>query len=108
MGSIAKITVDRARSVQPLRLANGQVSQWISVGEFRSCFCIAKQSTPSQWTIEGWLPNGEVAELARYESELFDPTNPRYVTMKAMCGLPIRFVASTPQSNPQLWVVFKS
>ena len=56
----------------------------------------------------GLASYGEVAELAKYESKLFDPTNPRYVTMKAMCGLPIRFVASTPQSNPQLWVVFKS
>lgn len=108
MGSIARVTADRARTVQPLRLGEGLVSQWLSVDEYRSCFCIAKQSIPSAWTIEGRLPSGEAVELARYESELFDPTNPRYVTMKAMCGLPIRFVASTPQANSELWVVFKS
>jgi hypothetical protein len=108
MASIAKVSVDRARTVQPLRLASGLVSQWLPVGEYRSCFCIASQSTPSAWSIEGRLPNGDAIELATYENELFEPTNPRYVTMKAMCGLPIRFVASTPQVNPLLWVVFKS
>jgi len=108
MASIAKVTTDRARTVQPLRMANGLVSQWLAVGEYRSCFCIAKQSVPSAWTIEGRLPNGENVQLANYESELFDPTLPRYVTMKAMCGLPIRFVAATPQVNSQLWVVLKS
>ena len=108
MGSIAKVTVDRARTAEPLQLADGLVSQWLPVGEYRSCFCIATQSVPSAWSIEGRLPNGESVELARYDSELFDPAIPRYVTMKAMCGLPIRFVADTPQTNSRLWVVFKS
>ena len=108
MGSIARVTADRARTVQPLRLTNGLVSQWLAVDEYRSCFCIAKQSTPSAWTIEGRLPSGEAIELAHYESELFDPASHRYATMKAMCGLPIRFVASTPQPTSELWVVFKS
>jgi len=89
-------------------MVNGLVSQWLSVGEYRSCFCIAKQSVPSAWIIEARLTNGENVQLANYTSELFDPVNLRYVTMKAMCGLPIRFVASTPQVNAQLWVVFKS
>ncbi len=77
-------------------------------GEFRSCFCVASQSVPSAWIIEGRLPNGDNVQLASYETDLFDPANPRYVTMKAMCGLPIRFVAATPQTNARLWVVFKS
>jgi hypothetical protein len=81
-------------ATQPLRMANGLVSQWLSVGEFRSCFCVASQSVPSAWIIEGRLPNGDNVQLASYETDLFDPANPRYVTMKAMCGLPIRFVAT--------------
>jgi hypothetical protein len=108
MVSIARVKTDRARETIQLRLANGTVGQWLAVGEYRSCFCIAKQSTPSAWKIEGRLPNGETIELAQYAIELFDPANPRYVTMKAMCGIPIRFVATTPQSNAQLWVVVKS
>lgn len=108
MSSIAKVTIDRARTTQPLRMANGLVSQWLSVGEFRSCFCVANQSVPSAWIIEGLLPNGESVQLAGYETDLFDPANPRYVTMKAMCGLPIRFVAAKSQTNSRLWVVFKS
>ncbi|XZE35798.1 hypothetical protein SH501x_001340 [Pirellulaceae bacterium SH501] len=89
-------------------MANGLVSQWLSVGEYRSLFCIAKQSNLSAWKIEGRLPNGDIIELAEYATELFDPANPRYVTMKAMCGIPIRFVATTQQTNAQLWVVVKS
>ena len=58
--------------------------------------------------IEGRLPNGETIELAEYATELFDPATPRYITMKAMCGLPIRFVATTPQTNSRLWVIVKS
>ena len=108
MSSIAKVTIDRARTTQPLRMADGLVSRWLSVGEFRSCFCVASQSVPSAWIIEGLLPNGESVQLAGYETDLFDPANPRYVTMKAMCGLPIRFVAATSQTNSRLWVVFKS
>jgi hypothetical protein len=108
MTSIARVTADRARTVHQLQLAGGLVSQWLAVGEFRSCFCIAKQSVASAWSIEGRLPNGEVIELARYETDLFDPANPRYITMKAMCGLPIRFIALEPQVNHQLWVVLKS
>jgi len=108
MASIAKVTIDRARATQSLRMANGLVSQWLSVGEFRSCFCVASQSVQSAWIIEGRLPNGDNVQLASYATDLFDPANPRYVTMKTMCGLPIRFVAATPQTNSRLWVVFKS
>lgn len=108
MVSIARIKTDRARETIQLKLANGRVSQWLAVGEYRSCFCVAKQSTPSAWRIEGRLPNGDLVELAQYASELFDPAQPRFITMKAMCGLPIRFVATTPQVSPQLWIVVKS
>jgi hypothetical protein len=108
MVSIARIKTDRARETIQLKLANALVSQWLAVGEYRSCFCVAKQSTPSVWKIEGRLPNGETIELAEYATELFDPATPRYITMKAMCGLPIRFVATTPQTNSRLWVIVKS
>jgi hypothetical protein len=108
MVSIARIKTDRARETIQLKLTNGRVSQWLAVGEYRSCFCVAKQSTPSAWKVEGRLPNGETIELAQYATELFNPADPRYITMKAMCGLPIRFVATTPQATPQLWVVVKS
>lgn len=109
MGPIAKVTVDRARSVQPLGLADGLHSQWLSVGEFRSCFCIATQSTPSVWAIEGLLPDGQVIELGSYDlNMLFKPDMPRYITVNAMCGLPIRFVSSVLQVNSKLWVILKS
>ena len=106
--SLAKVTIDRARNTQALRMTDGFVSQWLSVGEYRSCFCIGSQAVPSAWLIEGRLPNRENVKLASYASELFVPGSPRYVTMKAMCGLPIRFVAAKPQTNSRLWVVFKS
>ena len=106
--SLAKVTIDRARNTQALRMTDGLVSQWLSVGEYRSCFCIATQAVLSAWIIEGRLPNGENVQLASYPSELFIPGSPRYVSMKAMCGLPIRFVAAKPQTNSRLGVVLKS
>ncbi len=75
-------------------MADGLVSQWLSVGEYRSCFCMDHKQSHRQWLIEGRLPNGESVQLASYASELFVPGCPRYITMKAMCGLPIRFVAA--------------
>ena len=41
-----------------------RISLSVAVGKFRSCFCIAKQSFPSAWIIEGRLPNGENLQLA--------------------------------------------
>jgi hypothetical protein len=109
MGSIAKITADRARTTESLQLADGLVSQWLSVGEYRSCFCVAKQSTASAWAIQGLLPDRQIIELGSYDfNTLFKPSMPRYITVNAMCGLPIRFVSSVLQTNPKLWVIFKS
>ena len=108
MSSISQVTVDRAKTVELLKLEGGTTSQWLNAAQYRSCFCVAKQSTPATWTIEGLLPDGQTIVLASYANELFDPSRPRFVTVTAMCGLPIRFVASTPQVNPQLWVILKS
>ncbi len=109
MGSIARITADRARAVIPLVLDEGVTSQWLAVGEYRSCFCIATDANPSPWTIEGLLPDGQTIELANYEPEnLFNPRMPRYIAVNAMCGLPIRFVSAKRQPDARLWVVLKS
>lgn len=109
MASIAKITADRARTTEALQLADGRFGQWLSVGEYRSCFCIAKQSTPSAWAIQGLLPDGQIIELGSYDvNTLFKPDMPRYITVNAMCGLPIRFVSSVSQTSAKLWVILKS
>ena len=108
MSSINQVTVDRAKTVELLKLEGGITSQWLNAAQYRSCFCVTKQSTPATWTIEGLLPDEQTIVLATYANELFDPSRPRFITVTAMCGLPIRFVASTPQVNPQLWVILKS
>ena len=108
MGSISQVTNDRARHVEQLRFDDGKTSQWLHASPYRSCFCIAKQAVASTWLIEGLLPDGQQIELGSYDTSLFDPPSPRYITVNAMCGLPIRFVAATSQPNSQLWIVFKA
>ncbi len=109
MGSIAQVTVDRAKVVEPLQLSTGTTSQWLNAAKYRSCFCIAKTSVPAIWTVQGLLPDGQIVDLVQYPlHEFFEPSRPRYISVSAMCGLPIRFVASQPQLDSQLWIVFKS
>lgn len=108
-GHAYTVSVKRHVAVHKLELANQTTSQWLDASEYRSAFCIAQSSTPAGWIIEVLLPSGNVATVGSYETEdLFSTTRPRYITVNAMCGLPIRFTSSEPQSNPQLWVVFKS
>ncbi len=65
--------------------------------------------SPAIWIVQGLLPDGQIVDLVQYPlHELFEPSRPRYISVSAMCGLPIRFVASQPQPDSQLWVVFKS
>ncbi len=98
MGSIHQVTADRATLVERLKLDQGTTSQWLNAANFRSCFCASTQPTNSAWVIEGLLPSNETIQLANYNNgDLFAFTNPRYITVNAMCGLPIRFVATVAQ-----------
>jgi len=110
MGSIYQVTADRATLVERLILDQGTTSQWLNAASFRSCFCASSQPTNSAWVIEGLLPNNETIQLASYsDGDLFAFTNPRYVTVNAMCGLPIRFIATVVQpENRDCFVVLKS
>lgn len=109
MSSIARMTSDRARSVEQLKMDVEGKSQWLHAAPFRSCFCVTKKSIPARWIIEGLLPNGETVELGNYSTgNLFAPGKPRYITVNVMCGLPIRFVCDASQGNAKLWVIFKS
>lgn len=109
MGSISKVTADRAKRVERLVLSDDTTSQWLDAACFRSCFCAATVATPAEWIIEGLLPDGQTVELGNYElNNLFDPDKPRYITVNAMCGLSIRFKSSVPQVGSQLWVILKS
>lgn len=113
MEAIATVKTDKKVRCDRLTLDGGTTSQWLAAPSLRSCFCIAIASTVSNWTIEGLLPDGSVVTLGSYaatgESPLFAVSSPRYIGMSMMCGLPIRFVAATPQpANHSLWAVFKS
>lgn len=117
MGSTRRVTIDKAATAVKLELVAGanqtidgvNTSQWLNSATYRSCFCIGLQSTESNWTIEALLPDGSVATVGLYDSgNLFSIGSAKYITMNAMCGLPIRFVADTPQVSPVLWVVLKS
>lgn len=108
-GSVMKIGAERCFEVCQIKLLGGTTSQWLSAVSYRSCFCIATAATAAIWIIEGLLPDGQTIELGNYElNNLFDPGKPRYITVNAMCGLPIRFVSNVPQANEMLWAVFKS
>ena len=113
MASVSHVTADRAKSIERLVLEEGTTSQWLNVGPYLTCFCIAVECKPASWKIEGLLPDGEVVTLSHYRktssgSRVFDPGTPRFITKKVMCGLPIRFVSSVVQPNPVVWVIFKS
>ncbi len=86
MASIAKVTIDRARATQSLRMANGLVSQWLSGASSEVAFAWQAVSSIGMDHRRSFT-NGDNVQLASYETDLFDPANPRYVTMKAMCGL---------------------
>jgi hypothetical protein len=114
MGSSKRVTTDRTAEAVQLQLSGGTTSQWLNGANFRSCFCIALQSTGAVWSIEVQLPNGQVAPITTYalgESllpSLFAVGSNKFVSMSAMCGLPFRFVSSLQQTNHNLWVVLKS
>ena len=108
-GSIYAASFKRQVEARRLEMTGGTTSQWLGVCGNEECFCIAVNSTPASWTIEAQLPDGEVVTVGQYNSgTLFNPTMPRYITVNAMCGLPIRFVSSASQTDPNLWVVCKS
>ncbi|MEL7499042.1 MAG: hypothetical protein AAFN77_15650 [Planctomycetota bacterium] len=108
-GSIYSASFKRQVEASRLELTGETTSQWLGVAAMRSAFCIALNSTPASWTIEAQLPDGGVVTVGQYNSgTLFNPTTPRYITVNAMCGLPIRFVSSVSQSDPNLWVICKS
>ncbi len=121
-GAIMKITAERSLEICELKLVGGTTSQWLAAGSMRSAFCIGIGSASLVlWTVEGLLPNDQIVTLADYpltgpiiqdpppESSLFQPGKPRYISVNAMCGLPIRFVASVaPSPLFQLWVMLKS
>lgn len=108
-GSIHVASFKRRTETHQLELADGLTSQWLDAAAMRSVFCIAVNSVLAIWDIEAQLPNGTIVQVANYGSgALFDPTKPRYITVNAMCGLPIRFVSSVSQSGSELWVVIKS
>ena len=104
-------TASFRRNVQVHRLAlDAQAtSQWLDAGEYRSAFCAAVTSVSAGWTIEALLPSGAVIIVGTYESgDLFEPNTPRYITINAMSGLPIRFKSDLAQPTAELWVVLKS
>ncbi len=108
--TIAKMTAERGSHIEQLRFVAGE-SQWLNAGPFRSCFVTTQIAAPAAWVIEGLLPDGQVIQLADYEidNSPFNATlRPGYISVNAMCGLPIRFVSSEPQTNSNLWIVFKS
>jgi len=108
-GSIYSASFKRQSESHQLEMADGTTSQWLDAVAMRSAFCIAMASAPAVWTIEVLLPSGDTKQVGNYTSgNLFNPTMPRYITVNAMCGLPIRFVSSVDQSASSLWVVFKS
>lgn len=108
-GSIHTASFKRMVASHRLELVGGTTSQWLDAATFRSAFCMATASTAAEWAIEAQLPSGQAIQVATYDAgNLFAPTMPRYITTNAMCGLPIRFVSSVAQANPELWVIFKS
>jgi hypothetical protein len=108
-GGLFTASFRRNAQVHRLVLDTQLASQWLDAAEYRSAFCVGVFSTAAGWTIEALLPSGAVAVVGNYDSgNLFDPTMPRFVTINAMCGLPIRFKADQPQPSSELWVVFKS
>lgn len=108
-GSVYTGTFRRHVSAQKLVFTNGTTSQWLDAATFRSVFCAATSGTMAAWTVEVQLPSGEAVVVGEYDAgNLFTPQTPRYITINAMCGLPLRFVSSVPQVNPNLWAIFKS
>lgn len=108
-GSLYTGTFRRHVSAQKLVFANGTTSQWLDAATFRSVFCIGAAGTAAAWNVEVQLPSGEAMIVGQYdEGSLLTPQTPRYITINAMCGLPLRFVSSVPQVNPNMWVIFKS
>ena len=113
MASISHVTADRAKAIEKLVLEGGMTSQWLHAAPFETCFCIAVRSEHASWKIEGQLPDNEIVTLSHYRktssgSRVFKSGTPRYITKNVMCGLPIRFVSSVIQSDPLVWVIFKS
>ena len=108
----------RLVSINELRLDTSRQSQWLKADMYRSCFCAGQGSATADWTIEAQLSDGSVIQVGSYlkntndpgnpYSTLFNATTPRYIGINAMCGLPIRFVASADQPSAKLWVIFKS
>ncbi len=106
--SIAKVTIDRARNTQALRMADGLVSQWLSVGEYRSCFCIATQAVPSAWLIEGryqWRERSarklRIRVVRSRQSALRNDEGDVWTANSIRCS-------ENTQTNSRLWVVLKS
>ena len=113
------------RKTDVVRLSfNNNASQWIDTSAARSCYCASSSSIPCDWVIEARLPDGGLVQVGNYpatqipinngedydlESTLFDPAKPRYATVNAVAGLPIRFVSSVVQPpNYSHWIILKS
>jgi hypothetical protein len=114
-GATRRVTIDKAALAEKLELSTSSLgvdqttSQWLNAAAYRSCFCIAFGSVEADWTIEALLPSGQVVEITTYLGlDLFNPESPKYISMSAMCGLPIRFVSSVSQPTGDFWVVLKS
>jgi hypothetical protein len=109
-----RVTTDKTAEAIKLQLSGGTTSQWLNGANYRSCFCVALQSTAAAWAVEVQLPTGQIAPITTYALDenlvpsLFVVGSNKYVSMSAMCGLPLRFVSSVQQANADLWVVLKS
>jgi hypothetical protein len=108
--STSKTILQRDQLIERLNFTGG-TSQWLNAPPYRSCYLVVEGASAADWSVQGKLPNGQNAELGSYLNEQgpFDPAGGAgYITMNAMCGLPIRFVASAPQPNAEIWVVLKA
>lgn len=100
---------NRHSAVQVLDLEGGTTSQWINAGGFRSCFAISETPSDATFEVEVLLPNGATAKVASstyFSSHSYGAG--KWVTMAAMCGLPLRFVADSEQTGNTFYVVLKS
>ena len=89
----------------------GNSSQWLNAPPYRSCFVIVVSAIDADWTIEGLLPSGQIVPLGSYAGETgpFMAAGGRgYITVNAMCGIPIRFTSTLSQATADIWVVLKA
>ncbi len=105
----------RVGLISELVLNGSHQSQWLDANGYRSCFCIGQGTVAATWIIQAKLPDESIVDVANYAPDgeplaslLFKAGSGKYCTTNAMCGLPIRFVASVPQPGAKLWAIFKA